>query len=402
MSFSSSISGNRPPALSTSSISSYGEDATISSNKFVQENGLNYTPASPLTPSSSLNYFSHPGASSSFSPGLHGNNSNNEDAPLRLPIIESKSEDSVSKANNGQDKINNHQYLSYDMNMEGRKNSSSNDALTHKGCKESVDKKEDAIWNPRHSQEYSSSNNSFNFLGSWPQYDKVLTSPGTKSTTSIPNMGSVNENEEFHGNRLRARTMSSSTGHRSIHGNFVREQDSPMSPSNEHLYINSGNGYVKTQLSSTNQQFCDIPYSQSIPENMMHPQCKSLDMSAMRTSSRQRIMSADNVNRHNVTGRNMFATPDPVFNQPSIILHNHRIIENSSNNRQRSYSSGATYGRGQHPFFDLHSANDAPTNHVSRRYTFSQTCFLNFNVLSFLTETWHSPLYFLNLFQNFS
>lgn len=373
MSFSSSISGNRPPALSSSSTSSYGEDATSSSNKFVQDNAPYYTPASPLTPSSSLNYFSHTGASRShshshsYSPGLQGNNSNDEDAPLRLPIIESASEDSFSKACsnvNDQDKINN-QYLSFDMTLDGR-NNSSNDTLINKGGRDIVDKIDDAIWNPRHNQEYSSSNNSFNSFGSWPQYDKVLMSPGTKSTTSIPNMGSVDENEEFHANRVRARTMSSGTaGYRSI-PNFVREQDSPMSPSNQHLYINSGNGYGKTQLSSTNQQFCDIPHSQSIPENMMHPHSKSLDMSTMRTSSRQRIMSADNLNRHTVAGRNIFANPDLMLNQPSIILHHHRIMENESNNRQRSYSSGATYGRGQHPIFDLHSAtNDVATIHVS-------------------------------------
>ena len=69
---SNNTTGNRPPTLSSSSISTYGEDAS-GSNKFMFDNGFGFVPTSPLTPSSSMNYCSSlttKTSSSSFSPVL--------------------------------------------------------------------------------------------------------------------------------------------------------------------------------------------------------------------------------------------------------------------------------------------------------------------------------------------
>lgn len=310
---SNNTTGNRPPTLSSSSISTYGEDAS-GSNKFMFDNGFGFVPTSPLTPSSSMNYCSSlttKTSSSSFSPvGLQGKGvALNGDMSIRTPVTQ-------SSFKHNQD--NSKTYL--EMKFEA-----SNRNIFNR------DNKEEILWNPSQDNDFfphfaqTRTINKSDATGAWTTSGNVIASPGSKSNVSIPNMDSVDENEQFLGHRVRSRTLSSSTGYHS---------HTPLS-SSEHLFVNSGHSFIKPQIPSSNQQFCN---------NVLMP---SLSPAGQISAPRQRMMSADDAGRMSVGGmeiRSKYSFHDNGINQQQTLIHGPSSMGNLTNNRQRSSSSNAIYG----------------------------------------------------------
>jgi hypothetical protein len=225
-------------------------------------------------------------------------------------------------------------------------------------------------------------------------------SPGNRSTHSLQNMGSVDENEQFLGNRNRARTLSAGAGgYRNVHtfGRTGADINSPLNTQvSEHQYLNNfmdgsnhshhqhdqhglSAGHVNgqhlpsphTHNHNHNQQFHgqsggqqhiggrvnNFPFghgSNIIREDLVHAHSHNELPAAMknnhyvRTGTRQRVMSADAINRGGLGG--MYRQTQMPNQSP--IMPQARVRPSSAGdaqyNRPRSHSSSAI-GHGMSP-----------------------------------------------------
>jgi hypothetical protein len=460
MSLSSVLGGNRPPALSTSSISSFGEESTHqklhnsynnsnnnnhNSSSSSSSNGhLSYAPPSPLTPSSSRNHFAssvsindtttttatatstitttktsttskntlsspiigrHDDSSRGINNNFYGESPSSSSIRLGSPMIQTAFEDTVNEKKEPEQQQQQQQLLGFQ-----RENSSS--SIT-RGFSDLSNKQNDrGLWSPRQGQDFSSKVSKGQIrsvssdtsdespFGSWPPHNNVIMSPGNRSTHSLQNMGSVDENEQFLGNRNRARTLSAGAGgYRNVHtfGRTGADINSPLNTQvSEHQYLNNfmdgsnhshhqhdqhglSAGHVNgqhlpsphTHNHNHNQQFHgqsggqqhiggrvnNFPFghgSNIIREDLVHAHSHNELPAAMknnhyvRTGTRQRVMSADAINRGGLGG--MYRQTQMPNQSP--IMPQARVRPSSAGdaqyNRPRSHSSSAI-GHGMSP-----------------------------------------------------
>lgn len=314
LSLSSFNDGNRAPALSGSSVSSIpsvGDDGNPINSGRVNENGHIYPPPSPLSPSSPLmeNGFSTP------------------------KIVRHNSYDSRPINNQDQSKFN-RERSSTDYKAYGILKSS-------KGASEPT-------WISRQKQGQEKSHmNSVNAdlsddFGFWSNQNDAITSNMMKHkhSHSLQEMGSVDENEQYLGNRVRARTLSAGTAYHSFSNNnfdsptFARERkgsnlfvdttvqnQQPVSNLSQMQFQSPGYGqnhHIPTAGS--------FPYAQTTLNHDLreHPQVNEFDFSPASFNNhtfhnRQRVMSADAVTHRRVRSSPRYAHEKFIHHSPLIV-----------------------------------------------------------------------------------
>lgn len=384
------IGSYRPPALSTSTISSFGEETTGTQNKasspYNSDFGFGsyvHQHNSPLTSSSSsLNQFQSATVStnnntkktSSFhSPGVGRFES---PSSFRSSMIQTSFDEQSSRQTNFDQDFTQHHHNNPYIQIRENSNNIKKDFLDLKpvfgtnrersssmgsiGFNDFTDNKDEQgthLWSHHHGgHDYSTKGKSDltdnTGMGGFSPLENMMISPGNRSTHSLKNMGSVDENEQFLGNRGRARTMSAGTNYRSFNNGFGHEfNNSPMSVGTGVRYMKeqqqqaspTQQGHKQLQRSSHNMHY---GHSNTIQENLVHSHSHARDISSMNRTivgSRQRIMSADAVTHHNLNERSsnpIYDGHDNVLKQ-QIMSHSSRLHtdDGGSYNRQRSFTS---------------------------------------------------------------
>jgi len=318
--------GNRPPALSASSISSIGEDFNHKGGDFSNYYGNHVgVPSSPLSNASASrsHFYSNSALDSPIATSvrLDGN---------MTPNYQSDVSNSFTNKSGSQ-----HQnYSSFDTALyAGNMHQSLPTFKEHidpvdfsYGPRVGSSHPEDRAQSfqdlmnfskaPRSSADASESGGGYT-IGNWP--------PNARSTHSLNNMGSVDENEQYFGNRARATSATATLGYRrpqSLSGSFSNTTVYEEDLNNQ----SSGHGYTR---SIDNFQVPAGPRTRAVSHEENHHH---------QYNNRQRVMSADAV--HNSPLRNA------VMYNSSVRMGSNSFASHSSNpymeqqNRPRSLSSG--------------------------------------------------------------
>lgn len=323
-----SISGNRPPALSVSSISSIGEDLHQRGADF-----FNYgAPASPLSSSASVrSHFHNSSGSILNSPSLSAHNRQEGSVTSGFQSEMSKglgshmskysSLEAALYAGNGHKSLPTFQehIEDFDPSDDGMS------APRHDRSRSFQDF--DSFSKPRRSTPDSFDSSNGQMFGNWQS------SNNARSSHALNNMGSLDENEQYFGNRARAASATASLGY------------------------NRANSFTHA---STNYEGITLDqnrlggYSYASDNNII-PQFSARSREGSFQNSRQRVMSADAVHR-NVSARSLFessqsmGTPQtfaPVSSNPFSEQHQNRPRSFSSS----SYQSSSSYRNGSHSSF---------------------------------------------------
>ena len=309
LSLSSFNDGNRPPALSTSSVSSIpsiGDDTSnpINGSK-VNENRHIHPPPSPLSPSSPLM----------------------ENGLSTPKIVRHNSYDSRPMSN--QDQPKSFEYKAY-------------------GIIKSSQGASEPTWIPRQQQGQEKSNMSsvntdlsddFRF---WSKHNDAISSNMMKHkhSHSLQEMGSVDENEQYFGNRVRARTLSAGTAYRSFNNNnfdsptFTRERRGgdlflDTTVQNQQPVSNLSQMQFQSPSNGQNHHIPTVgsfPYAQTTLNHDLieHPQINEFDFSPTSSNNhsfhnRQRVMSADAVTHRRVRSSPRYAREKFIHHSPLIV-----------------------------------------------------------------------------------
>ena len=236
-------------------------------------------------------------------------------------------------------------------------------------------------------------------VGGFSSLDNVIMSPGNRSTHSLKNMGSVDENEQFLGNRSRARTLSAGTSaYRGFKSNFGQEFN------NSPINVGTGVRYMKEQQQQASpiQQRCDnlsggqkqlhgnghnmhYGHTNTIQENLVHSHSHSREASSMNRTivgSRQRIMSADAVTKINMSERSptsIFDSQENLLKQ-QVMSHSGRshTSDGVSYNRQRSFTSPSP-----RQFFESSSSFGDEGGKYFSHTQVSRSTFMDFKISKF-------------------
>mmetsp|Transcript_509 Transcript_509/g.573 ORF Transcript_509/g.573 Transcript_509/m.573 type:complete len:692 (+) Transcript_509:74-2149(+) len=356
LSLSSGVGGNRPPALSVSSISSIGEDTSW--QKGYEYNQLSSgNSAFTFAPSSPQPHSPHQIKSMSLSSPIVGRD---RDRFSKISQVEETSENNRSAFND---------YLQESFSFEIKREHSSS-SCSSRPLKDSSD--EESLWASLHGNSSTSINNSgsqnkirsvHSDVGDWTgSHDNMLKSPG-RSTHSLYNIGSVDENEQYLGSRGRPmsagyRNINNSFGETSMNGdnlysfshqsNIPPENNMPPSPrSHQAVHGNSGEAYSFR------------PDPNIFQENVVYSNRRgNMDVNAMNQqylSPRQRVHSADSIYRpdfnnmhqqqyhgaHKSMGQSPTARKAP-GGQRVPVFHE---INDTNHNRPRAHSAGAKFLR---------------------------------------------------------
>lgn len=332
----SSLGPNRPPALSTSSISSIGEEVNPgasfnnnnnSNNSRTNESNNCYPPPSPIAPASpamshtlnSPTIFRH---DSYESRPASANNQGGNQKPLEYNRARSRSQP----------------------NAYGVLRSSPSATTS------------EPIWSPRQLVQDKGNIRSVNSdlsddmgLGNWSQNnDNVIVSPSSihRSAHSLQNMGSVDENEQFLGNRGRA--LSAGNKLHSFQNNYTSDYNHSTSPTfnardrssiSQRLFVETSSQQMSTGKlfqSQTNGRQPITRVGMFDPRNQIHPDINEHDFFSPTNNphyrNRQRVMSADAV------AYNRYAS------SPRIAAHDRKNPSPTMNeNRPSSAGSGSPY-----------------------------------------------------------
>ncbi len=318
-----SHSGNRPPALSVSSISSIGEELNMpQKGEFTTNYSYNGNSSqNHLPPSSPLSSAS---ARSSSAPGSHSWNNSTLSSPITcvnafegsysksLPTFEELAEETEVSASGGGICNNGDVFVRNSFEdrrgLGGNGNGSSRTYPSHEP-KDTYSRllngapNQDASDNgSTHSGSSIGIVNSSSVFGGWPSSNGNTRLP---STHSLSNMGSVDENEQYLGNRARASSAAASLG-------FQRHNSPSFAPPVSLSACSTGSGYEDTIHSYGNGRTTGVD-----------PAC----------SPRQRVMSADAVHNNSLRNQRM----NDNLNKSASFS---RASSDYSHNRPRSYSTG--------------------------------------------------------------
>jgi hypothetical protein len=341
---------NRPPALSSSSISSFEESNT----KCSQPNNYHFvshhsgTPLSPLS-NASVSQFQNAAPGSGF----------NSPILASIPSIGIRQEKSAF----------NHQSLAASHLAGSRKYSSFDSALYSRNVKSLPTFKEHIVEendqtlcfkesifssfddagflsfrgvDKRSTSHHASTEDLFESSSSaafrcWPA------SNNANSNISLTNMGSVDENEQYVGTRSRTQSASSSLGyHKVSNGSFsnVPEYQDEINVSssyqgNENYSFDGGMSVAsESPMQSTRSRY----FTYDAPHHQSH---------------RQRVMSADGLNMPSFGKRGGTVSSNQLQFHAHSQIYNQNESTSQNNNRPRSFSSGMT------PLFSSSSSSGA-------------------------------------------
>lgn len=318
-----SISGNRPPALSVSSISSIGEDLNQKGMDLSSYYASSGAPSSPMSSASVRSHFYGTGSAIG--------------SPTTAPNYRyegSRTPNDLSESNPGLGS-HNPKYASFDSsgfalgshkslptfkehNSDCDQSFFSNDSRTEIRRNDKSQSFQDFNFNgfskPRRStSDLSESSNTAAFGNCQPS--------NMRMANSLINMGSLDENEQYLGNRVRSASATAALGYsRTLSSSNSFSNNPGYQEDYQHNYNQSSNGY---------SQFATHNHDSAVP----HP--------------RQRLLSADAVQSRVNGSRSSYESSHSMgsnsFNQ---YPHSSNHL-NEHNNRPRSFSSGnTTYATG--------------------------------------------------------
>ncbi len=315
----------------------------------------------------------------SLSSPIIGRNDRYDDTPRRINCFGDSSISMHTPKKKDVDNQQQHQQQQYANEYE-RENGHVN-----RGFHDLSNKQDDSVWSPRHyNQDFAPSNKKPDLRSvksdvteespfrNWPPKNDsgMLMSPGSRSTHSLQNMSSVDENEQFLGNvRGRARTLSAGAGGYRNTQDF--EEITGQLNDSTH---GQGTGFLNGQQIPHNQRqigrVSSFPFSRSannvIQEDLVHVHSQSGNEGTLLNDHfagpRQRVMSADAVHRNGLNGlyrQPFYDNQGMIGNHSPMMHHRPSSAGDIPYNRPRSLSSGATgHGRSTRPFLDTSSSGN--------------------------------------------
>lgn len=314
-----SISGNRPPALSVSSISSIGEDLNYRGADFSNFYATSGAPSSPLSSASVRSHFHNSSGSALNSPSATSIRYEGSTTPNYQSETSKGSGSHISKyssldtalyAGNGHSSLPTFQEHIEDFDQ----SSFPSDAwpgVRHDDRSQSF-QDFDSFSKPRRLTPDSLESSNGPVFGNWPPSN-------TRSAHSLNNMGSLDENEQYLGNRARSASATATLG-------YNRGSSFSHTPTyHEELTFDQSRlgGYSHTS------------------DNGIIPQLPARNREESFHNPRQRVMSADAV--HNkASGRSLFESSQSMMTPHTFSPLSSNPYTEQHHNRPRSFSSGTT------------------------------------------------------------